>query len=71
LTNTVANYNQVTSYNDKINYEGELTIARFIYRLIEATDTKGRLAFSKNNETGFQNLQTNLPGISSRNFTGP
>jgi hypothetical protein len=32
---------------DKINYEGELRIARFISRLIEATNAQGKLAFSK------------------------
>jgi len=71
LTDTVGNYNGATSHNNIINYEGELSIARFIYRLIEATDTKGKLAFSKDNETDFQNRQTNFFGISSRNSTSP
>lgn len=71
LTNTVGNHNQVTSYNNRINYEGELSIARFICRLAEATGTKAKLAFSKDNKDHFKNLQTNPPGISSRNFISP
>lgn len=63
LTNTVRDQNQVVSYNNTINYKGELSIARFIYRLVEATGTKGKLAFSKDNETGFQDMQTNSPSI--------
>lgn len=71
LTNTVEKYNQVTFVNDKINYKGELSIARFIYRLVEATGTKGKLAFLKDNEDRFKKLQANSPGISYRNPISP
>ena len=39
--------NKDFSNSDKINYEGELHIARFITRLIEATDAKGKFAFAE------------------------
>lgn len=38
-----------TAASGNINYEGELHIAKFIYSLIEATNTKGKLDFAKNN----------------------
>ncbi len=53
LINPDRNYNNISSHLDKMNYEGELHIARFIYRLIEATDAKGKLAFLKDGEPGF------------------
>lgn len=40
---------------EKVDYAGELRIAKFISRLIEATDTKGKIAFAKLPE---QTLQT-------------
>lgn len=39
---------KATADYSKINYEGELNIIRFIYRLIEATDSKGKLIFLEN-----------------------
>lgn len=48
------NENKASPDNGKINYEGELHIARFIYRLIEATDSKGKLASSANNKSQMQ-----------------
>jgi len=48
---TAFNRNDVAGVDSgQINYEGELHIARFIYRLIELTDGKGKLAFSGNNK---------------------
>lgn len=35
---------------EKVNYDGELKIAKFINKLIEATDAKGRIDFAKGSE---------------------
>ena len=50
-TGTHADYHKATDNADKLNYEGELRIARYITRLVETTDNKGRIAFAKTQET--------------------
>ncbi|MCW3107743.1 MAG: aminopeptidase [Segetibacter sp.] len=45
-TATHADYS-ATDEEGKINYAGELQIAKFISRLVEATDSKGKVAFAK------------------------
>ena len=35
---------------DKINFEGELQIVKYIYKIIEQTDKQGRIAFTKTRE---------------------
>lgn len=50
-TGTHADYHKVTEKADKINYEGELRIARYIARLIETADGKGKIPFAKTQET--------------------
>lgn len=42
-----SDYHKATDKADKINYDGELRIAKYISRLIESTDGKGKIAFSK------------------------
>lgn len=71
LTRTPANYSQALSTDSKINYEGELHIARFIYRLIEATDTKGKIAFSKDSQSRSHTLKTFQPGLSAESAARP
>lgn len=51
FTGTHSDYHKPTDDAGKINYEGELQIVKFIYTLIEKTDKKGRLVFSKTRET--------------------
>ncbi len=71
LTGTHGNYDQGLSSAGAINYEGEFHIARFIYRLIVATDTKGKLAFSKNSQAGLQDSKTTQAGISAQKTAAP
>lgn len=66
LTSIPVNQDLALLNAGKINYEGELHIARFIFRLIESTDTKGKLAFSKGNETRLQAPKLIHPGISAQ-----
>lgn len=66
LTGDHGNYSQVSLQDGTINYEGELYIARFIYRLIEATDTKGKLVFTKDSRTSLQNIKTTKSDISAQ-----
>lgn len=47
FTNAHSDYHKATDDADKINYAGETEIVNYIDRIIEATDTKGKLAFSK------------------------
>ncbi|MEJ7684958.1 MAG: M28 family peptidase [Segetibacter sp.] len=71
LTSRHGNYDQGSSSTGVINYEGELHIARFIYRLIEVTDTKGKLAFLKDSQVSLQDIKTNQAGISAQKTTRP
>lgn len=63
--------NKASDTEGKINYEGELHIVRFISRLIEATDTKGKLAFAENTTSEFPNLKTSQPAASSQETARP
>jgi len=47
FTNSHSDYHKATDDWDKINYDGELAIVKYINRIIEATNTKGKLAFTK------------------------
>lgn len=44
-------YHRPTDDADKINYNGELRIVKYIYKVIEAANSKGKLAFTKTRET--------------------
>ena len=46
-----ADYHRPTDDADKINYTGEYRIVKYIYKIIETTNNKGKLAFSKTRET--------------------
>ncbi len=50
-TGVHSDFHKATDSADKLNYEGELRIARYIARLIETTDNKGKIAFAKTQET--------------------
>lgn len=54
------NYNKASASGEKADYDEELHIARFIYRLIEATAPKGKLASAKKNESHSALSQTVL-----------
>lgn len=44
-------YHRPTDDWDKINYDGELHVVKYIYQLIESLNDKGKLAFTKTRET--------------------
>jgi aminopeptidase YwaD len=44
-------YHKPSDDADKINYTGELQVLKYIYSIIEATDKKGKLSFTKTRET--------------------
>jgi peptidase M28-like protein/PDZ domain-containing protein len=44
-------YHRPTDESDKINYLGELQIVKYIYRLVEELNDKGKVAFTKTRET--------------------
>jgi hypothetical protein len=50
FTNTHTDYHKATDDWDKINYEGELDIVKYITTLVTAADAKGKLAFTKTAE---------------------
>jgi hypothetical protein len=50
FTGNHSDYHKATDDFDKINYDGELRIIRYINRLIEATDAVGKIAFQKTQE---------------------
>jgi hypothetical protein len=45
------NYVNTADEETNINYAGELQIAKFISRLVEATDSKGRLSFARSSSS--------------------
>ncbi|MBC7886839.1 MAG: M28 family peptidase [Ferruginibacter sp.] len=51
FTGTHSDYHKPTDDADKINFAGELQVIKFIYSLIEKTNKKGQLAFTKTRET--------------------
>jgi len=51
FTGLHSDYHKPTDDADKINYAGELMVVKYIYKLIEETDKKGKLAFTKTKET--------------------
>jgi aminopeptidase YwaD len=46
-TGISSDYHKAADVADKPDYEGELRIAKYITRLVETTDNKGRIAFAK------------------------
>jgi hypothetical protein len=50
FTGSHADYHKATDDWKKINYKGQEEIVRWVYRLIEATDSKGKLPFQKTRE---------------------
>ncbi|MEO6316879.1 MAG: M28 family peptidase [Chitinophagaceae bacterium] len=51
FTGTHSDYHRPTDDADKINYTGEYRIIKYIYKLIEAANNKGKLAFTPTRET--------------------
>lgn len=51
FTGLHSDYHKPTDDADKINYTGEWMVMKYIFKLIEDTDKKGKLAFTKTRET--------------------
>ncbi len=47
FTNSHSDYHKATDDWDKINYNGELEIVKYVKQIVEATDGKGKLIFTK------------------------
>jgi aminopeptidase YwaD len=50
FTGTHSDYHKPGDDADKINFTGEYTVIKYIYKLIEETNNKGKLAFTKTRE---------------------
>jgi len=50
FTGSHSDYHKATDDWNKINYEGEKDIVKMVYHLIETTDSKGKLIFTKTSE---------------------
>ncbi len=72
FTNSHSDYHKATDDWDKINYTGEMEIVNYINRIIEATDNKGKLAFTKTRdmESRAVSLPVTLGVIPDYGFTG-
>jgi aminopeptidase YwaD len=51
FTGVHGDYHKPTDDADKINYNGELQVVKYIYNVIDGTNKKGKLAFIKTRET--------------------
>ncbi len=54
FTNVHSDYHKATDDADKINYAGELEIVKYIDKIIEASDSQGKLAFTKTRDVDMQ-----------------
>jgi aminopeptidase YwaD len=51
FTGLHSDYHRPTDDADKINYTGEYRVVKYIYKIIQETNNKGKLAFTKTRET--------------------
>jgi hypothetical protein len=50
FTGSHNDYHKATDDADKVNYEGQKQVVQYVYNIINATDSKGKLAFLKTRE---------------------
>lgn len=72
FTNSHPDYHKATDDWDKINYNGEVEIIDYIVKLIEATDSKGKLDFAKTRDMEMRqvSLPVTLGVIPDYGYTG-
>ncbi len=72
FTNSHSDYHKATDDWDKINYNGELEIVKYIDHIVEATDSKGKLAFTKTRDQQMRSvsLPVTLGVMPDYGFTG-
>lgn len=56
FTNSHSDYHKATDDANKINYAGETEIVNYIDRIVEATDNKGKLAFTKTRDVEMRSV---------------
>ncbi len=73
FTGAHADYHRPTDDMDKINYTGEYRVLKYVYKIIEAANTKGKLAFSKTRDAsmgGNTRLNVTMGIMPDYTFTG-
>ena len=73
FTGLHSDYHKPTDVAAKINYSGELMVIKYIYNLIDATNKKGRIAFTKTKETAMgtsTSFKVTLGIMPDYSFTG-
>lgn len=73
FTGIHSDYHKPSDDADKINYNGELMVVKYILNLIEATNEKGKLAFTKTREaaaTGKSSFKVTLGIMPDYTYSG-
>lgn len=72
FTGSHSDYHKATDDWEKINFDAEKDIVKLVYRIIEATDSKGKLPFTKTRETqqGRRSFSVSLGVIPDYGFSG-
>ncbi|CAN5700224.1 hypothetical protein BH11BAC3_BH11BAC3_05490 [soil metagenome] len=73
FTGTHSDYHKPTDDAAKINFIGELQVLKYIYKVIEKTDKKGKLAFNKTREvqmSGKSSFKVTLGFMPDYTFSG-
>lgn len=73
FTGLHSDYHRPTDDADKINYNGELQVVKYINALVEATDEKGKLGFTKTREVAMgtkTNFKVSLGIMPDYTFSG-
>jgi aminopeptidase YwaD len=58
FTGVHSDYHKPSDDADKINYTGELQVIKYVYNIIDVTNKKGRLAFTKTRESATMGKNT-------------
>jgi aminopeptidase YwaD len=73
FTGTHSDYHKPTDDADKINYTGELQVIKYIYNIIDGTNKKGKLDFTKTRESasmGKSSFKVTLGFMPDYTFSG-
>ena len=73
FTGAHSDYHKPTDDADKINYNGELQVVKYIYNVIDAANKKGKFAFTKTRETassGRSSFKVSLGIMPDYTFSG-
>jgi Zn-dependent M28 family amino/carboxypeptidase len=73
FTGVHSDYHKPSDDADKINYNGELQVVKYVYNIIDATNKKGKLAFTKTREaasTGKSSFKVTLGIMPDYTYSG-